>query len=461
MPDKVFISYSHKDSEWLDVIRTYIAPKGIDGPDLWDDHRIQPGDNWSDDIANAIDAAGFCLLLVSQDFLNSEFVWKHELPKLSENLARADRIFWIKVRPTTWEGTSLAGFDCLSGKEEKALSELPKSKRETLLVEVAKSLKRKLQPKLGDKEGGQLMNADTAAPSPAPKAQAARQPLAVEWLHAFVDRKPQESTFLDIGKRISFRPGSNIALLPSKIDDRAELFIKRVTLLSQFSAQDLQWQPKRLDWPCADGAQLQGAEDVEDAFGSYISRVLPGGWDGVSAIDSDAVRQQFAVAIAKQTPIFWSAIQITTPNEWDKKLLERCLRWWIKVPLSKDVYPLVLFFITHNAGANLQSKLIPTPATRLWNFLAQDTGWSQGCLDGFAEEERPILLDPLYPVIGADLSDWLARIDDNRWADISDVRSDITDFIDDNNGQRWPMNDVEKLFTTAWKQKIKPAAQGS
>jgi hypothetical protein len=59
MPAKIFVSYSHKDSDWLEFIRPYIAPLGVGGPDVWDDHSIQPGDVWGDEIANAIDAADF------------------------------------------------------------------------------------------------------------------------------------------------------------------------------------------------------------------------------------------------------------------------------------------------------------------------------------------------------------------------------------------------------------------
>jgi hypothetical protein len=402
--------------------------------------------------------------VVSQDFLNSTYVWEYELPKLSERLSKAEGIFWIKVRPTDWEGTSLKDFECLTGKDEKALSELPKSKRENLLVGIAKSLKQKLQPKLGDNDGGELVKADTAVPLPAPKILAGRQPLAVDWLHAFVDRRPQESTFLDVGRRASLQPGSNIALVPSRSVDRAELFVKRVTLLSQFSGdtgQEQEWQPKRLDWPSADSAQLQSYDEVENAFREYVSRALPGGWNDQADIDSDAVRRKFVESITRQNLIFWSALPITVPNEWDKKLLERCLRWWMQLPLSKDAYPLVIFFITHNAGAALQSKLVPTPVARLWDFVTQNTGWSAGCLDRFEPDARPTLLDPFYPVIGSDLSAWLDRIDDNCWADISDVRSDITDFIDNSNGAIWLMKDVERKFNTEWKQKIKPAAQRS
>jgi hypothetical protein len=39
---KIFFSYSHRDSEWMKVIKSALAP--YVGSDLWDDSQIQPGD---------------------------------------------------------------------------------------------------------------------------------------------------------------------------------------------------------------------------------------------------------------------------------------------------------------------------------------------------------------------------------------------------------------------------------
>jgi hypothetical protein len=78
---KVFVSYSHLDSDYLEDIRRHFKPflKGID---FWDDGRIQPGQKWKEEIRNAISETKVAILLVSTDFLGSEFIATNEMPPL-------------------------------------------------------------------------------------------------------------------------------------------------------------------------------------------------------------------------------------------------------------------------------------------------------------------------------------------------------------------------------------------
>ena len=79
----VFVSYSHKDAKWLERIRVHLRPlerQGIVG--LWDDTRIRPGTNWRDEIAQALETACSAVLLVSANFLASDFCSEDELSQL-------------------------------------------------------------------------------------------------------------------------------------------------------------------------------------------------------------------------------------------------------------------------------------------------------------------------------------------------------------------------------------------
>jgi HEAT repeat protein len=87
---KVFVSYSRQDSEWLKRLRVHLKPIERQGLiDLWDDGRIRPGEPWKEAIARALDEATVAVLLVSADFLASEFVDQNELPPLLERAERA------------------------------------------------------------------------------------------------------------------------------------------------------------------------------------------------------------------------------------------------------------------------------------------------------------------------------------------------------------------------------------
>ena len=75
----VFVSYAHKDRKWADELMTFLAPWIRDKRvDLWDDSRIQLGDNWRTEIQKAIEEATVAVLLVTKDFLASDFITKHE-----------------------------------------------------------------------------------------------------------------------------------------------------------------------------------------------------------------------------------------------------------------------------------------------------------------------------------------------------------------------------------------------
>jgi TIR domain-containing protein len=83
VPPKVFISYSHADQEWLERLKRHLKPLVREGRlDCWDDTHIQPGDDWQQDIRNALDMAQVAVLLISANFFASDFIDENELPPL-------------------------------------------------------------------------------------------------------------------------------------------------------------------------------------------------------------------------------------------------------------------------------------------------------------------------------------------------------------------------------------------
>lgn len=79
----VFVSYSQGDSPWLERLRLHLKPLERDGlVKVWDDTRVMPGSNRKDDIARAVDSAKVAVLLVSAQYLASDFIIDHELPPL-------------------------------------------------------------------------------------------------------------------------------------------------------------------------------------------------------------------------------------------------------------------------------------------------------------------------------------------------------------------------------------------
>jgi len=139
----VFISYSRQDQLWLDRLRSHLAPLERSGElRLWIDHgRLSAGDRYREEIAEAIDACGSAILLISPGFQSSSFIQENELPLLRR---RADsgqlRLFWIPVS------------DCLLADQMKRiyqsaadahrpLTSLPQAEVDRILAELARQLR--------------------------------------------------------------------------------------------------------------------------------------------------------------------------------------------------------------------------------------------------------------------------------------------------------------------------------
>jgi hypothetical protein len=85
---KIFVSYSHRDPKALQELARFLNPLGREGLIVnWTDNQIKSGEDWHDQIDQALATATVAVLLVSQDFLNSDFIFGTELPRI---LARAD-----------------------------------------------------------------------------------------------------------------------------------------------------------------------------------------------------------------------------------------------------------------------------------------------------------------------------------------------------------------------------------
>jgi hypothetical protein len=102
---RVFYSYSHKDTELRDRLGTYLAPlKHQKKIDEWYDRKIQPGAKWETEISARLESADLIMLLVSADFLASDYCFGVELDKAFTRLKRGDvKVVPILLKPCLWQ----------------------------------------------------------------------------------------------------------------------------------------------------------------------------------------------------------------------------------------------------------------------------------------------------------------------------------------------------------------------
>jgi hypothetical protein len=98
---KLFISYSHVDTRCLERLLVHLKPLERSNTVVcWSDTRIRTGDKWRTELQKNLEEAVIAILLISADFLASDFIVNNELPPL---LIKADqnglRILPVILKP--------------------------------------------------------------------------------------------------------------------------------------------------------------------------------------------------------------------------------------------------------------------------------------------------------------------------------------------------------------------------
>jgi hypothetical protein len=146
-PIKVFYSYARKDAALRDELATFFVPFERSGIiESWHDQSIEGGDKWRKAIHEQIDAADVILLLLSPDFLASEFCMTEELAR-AQGRERDGKVEIIPVLMRACspdeEGTPLAGVHYLSHRG-KALGAYSQPERDTAFDEVSNQIKQRI-----------------------------------------------------------------------------------------------------------------------------------------------------------------------------------------------------------------------------------------------------------------------------------------------------------------------------
>ena len=107
----VFFSYAHEDARYRDELEKHLsALKRERLIEAWHDRRIGAGVGLHDEIARNLEAAQVILLLISPDFLASDYCYEREMTRALERHEKGEAVIIpVIVRPCDWEHSPFAG----------------------------------------------------------------------------------------------------------------------------------------------------------------------------------------------------------------------------------------------------------------------------------------------------------------------------------------------------------------
>ncbi len=162
---KIFLAYSYPDKKWLDRVQAALTAAD---PDLevvsWDDRKLRGGKLSERELARLISGSRLVVMLVSDLFIESEFIKQAKLPSLL-NAARAEglHVCWVLVSHCLYETAGINAADALNDLDWP-LDGLSVARREAVLSGVAR--------KINALASGQPLPADPRPPAEAGEAVA-------------------------------------------------------------------------------------------------------------------------------------------------------------------------------------------------------------------------------------------------------------------------------------------------
>lgn len=114
-PVEVFYSYAHEDEALRDKLKKQLASLKRQGLiSEWYDRDISPGNEWNEEIETHLNSASVILLLISPDFIDSEYCNDIEVKRAMERHEEGTaRVIPVILRATNWKGLPFSKLQAL------------------------------------------------------------------------------------------------------------------------------------------------------------------------------------------------------------------------------------------------------------------------------------------------------------------------------------------------------------
>lgn len=141
----IFVSYAHEDWKILyELLKPFNVIERKYNTKLWYDDHLRPGDEWDPNIQIYLTRAPLAILLVSNNFINSNYILDNELPTLLERHSRGEvGLFPVMVARVDLDEIELNRFQTIPP-PDRPLKSLKPADREDHYVELAEHVKNEL-----------------------------------------------------------------------------------------------------------------------------------------------------------------------------------------------------------------------------------------------------------------------------------------------------------------------------
>jgi TIR domain len=139
-PVSIFLSYAREDEPLRKELEKHLSLLQRQGfLSTWHDRQIQPGANWAEMIDEQLEKASIILLLISADFLASDYCYGIEMQRaLQRYEAGQAQVVPIFLRPVDWE---MASFMYLQGLPHNGKAVTEWNNQDAAFADIAKGIR--------------------------------------------------------------------------------------------------------------------------------------------------------------------------------------------------------------------------------------------------------------------------------------------------------------------------------
>lgn len=322
----VFVSYSHKDEKWKNRLVEHMGILSKQGLlELWDDRRINAGQDWYQEIQKTMDAASLGILLISANSLTSDFILREEVQRLLE---RKDKeglpILPIIISPCDWQAVPWLRRMQLRPRDGRPLSSGRKHQIDADLANVAKEVRELLNSSIQPPHPQELALGPSDKPSTSASLMVSTQKASIEVtidkdFNAYSEREQAEllhaiAKFLAIAGDVrvtSRRPGSVKLVLELETEQAERLYwAMKAGEFAEFGVADARLIDPSAAIPGGTQADAVVTEDVK------VGKRVVQGTERVSG----QVRKEEARGKRVPSPTFESPVRIIGSRELHQNL---------------------------------------------------------------------------------------------------------------------------------------------